>query len=171
MKFLRLRGNIFIRLILIVISFLVQSCSNTVIGNKLENSFDREDRQTFDTDITQEKVEGKVEVKKLKRIKSDQNIILGEKNIVQLEKDNRKIRQQKDIKKKDEKLARNQDLEKFKPQPYRIILKLSGANPSAPAETVTKALRKAGVKFEVEKIERFNGDLLLENPPSKRKEF
>ena len=169
MKVFRLRGNIFIRLILIVVSLLVQSCSNTVIGNKLENSFDRDDLQTFDTDIIQENVEEKVEVKKSKRIKSDQNIILGEKNIVQLEKDNRKIRQQKDIKKKDEKLARNQDLEKFKPQPYRIILKLSGANPSAPAETVTKALRKAGVEFEVEKIERFNGDLLLRSSSSKRK--
>ena len=48
----------------------------------------------------------------------------------------------------------------FNPQPYRIILRLSGANPSAPAETVTEALRKADVQFEVEKIERFNdGDL------------
>ena len=48
----------------------------------------------------------------------------------------------------------------FNPQPYRIILRLSGANPSAPAETVTEALRKAGVQFEVEKIERYTeGDL------------
>ncbi len=43
----------------------------------------------------------------------------------------------------------------FSPQPYRIIIRLSGANPSAPAETVTRALRDAGVIFEVEKIERF----------------
>ena len=42
----------------------------------------------------------------------------------------------------------------FTPLPYRITIKLSGANQSAPAETVTKALRKAGVSFEVEKIER-----------------
>lgn len=171
MKALRLRGDIFIRLIFIVISFFIQSCSNTVVGNKLENSFDREDRQILDTDITQENVEEKVEVKKLKRIKSAQNILLGKKNIVQLEKDNIKRRQQKDIKKPNEKFVRSQDLEKFKPQPYRIILKLSGANPSAPAETVTKALRKAGVKFEVEKIERYKGDLLLRNSSSKRKEF
>tara|TARA_Y100001968_G_scaffold7997_1_gene6753 strand:- start:155 stop:541 length:387 start_codon:yes stop_codon:yes gene_type:complete len=46
----------------------------------------------------------------------------------------------------------------FNPQPYRIILRLSGANPSAPAESVTEALRKAGVQFEVEKIERFDDD-------------
>ena len=171
MKVLILRWNIFIRLILIVISFFLQSCSNTVIGNKLENSFDREDRQTFDTDITQGNVDEKVEVKKIKKNKSDQNILLGNKNLAQLEKDNIKRREQKDIKKNNERFVRNQDLEKFKPQPYRIILKLSGANPSAPAETVTKALRKAGVEFEVEKIERFNGELLLRNSSTKRKDF
>ncbi len=42
----------------------------------------------------------------------------------------------------------------FNPQPYRIIINLSGADPSAPAEEVTKALRLAGVQFHVEKIER-----------------
>ncbi len=42
----------------------------------------------------------------------------------------------------------------FKPQPYRVIIKLSGADPSAPAEEVTKALRFSGVQFHVEKIER-----------------
>ena len=47
---------------------------------------------------------------------------------------------------------------KFSPQPYRIIIRLSGANPSAPAETVTRALRDAGIIFEVEKIERFSND-------------
>ena len=173
MKVFSLRGNIFFRFILIVISFLLQSCSNTVIGNKLENSFDRDSRQTFDKDIPQVDVKKQVEVevKKSKRIKSDKDILLGEKNIVQLEKDNIKRRQQKEIKKNIEKVVRNQDLEEFKPQPYRVILKLSGANPSAPAETVTKALRKAGVKFEVEKIERFNGDLYLENSASKMNDF
>ena len=171
MKVLKVRGNRFIRLIFIAIFFLVQSCSNTVIGNKLENSFDREDTQTFDRDKTQEDVVKKIEVKKLKRIKADQNVLLEEKKIVQLEKNYVKRRQQKDINKNNEKSEINQSLERFKPQPYRVILKLTGANPSAPAETVTKALRKAGVKFEVEKIERFNGDLLLRNSSSKRKEF
>ena len=56
----------------------------------------------------------------------------------------------------------------FNPQPYRIILRLSGANPSAPAETVTEALRKAGVQFEVEKIERFDEENLSKNTSLKR---
>ena len=40
------------------------------------------------------------------------------------------------------------------PAPYRITIQLPSADPSAPAEVVTEALRKAGVPFEVEMIER-----------------
>lgn len=39
-------------------------------------------------------------------------------------------------------------------EPYRITIRLSGADPSAPAEAVTRALRKADVRFAVERIER-----------------
>lgn len=38
--------------------------------------------------------------------------------------------------------------------PYRVTLKLPAADPAAPAEAVTEALRAAGVRFEVETIER-----------------
>lgn len=40
------------------------------------------------------------------------------------------------------------------PAPYRLILRLAAADPAAPAEAVTEALREAGVSFEVETIER-----------------
>ena len=40
------------------------------------------------------------------------------------------------------------------PQPYRITIRLSAADPSAPAEVVTRSLRDAGIGFEVETIER-----------------
>ena len=53
----------------------------------------------------------------------------------------------------------------FTPQPYRVTIKLSAANPSAPAETVTKALRLAGVEFEVEMIE------LIETQSSGKERF
>ena len=39
-------------------------------------------------------------------------------------------------------------------EPYRITIRLSGADPSAPAEAVTSALRNADVRFAVERIER-----------------
>ena len=38
--------------------------------------------------------------------------------------------------------------------PYRITIRLSGADPAAPAEAVTKALRSSAVDFMVERIER-----------------
>lgn len=40
------------------------------------------------------------------------------------------------------------------PAPYRLTLRLPAADPAAPAEAVTQALRAAGVAFEVEMIER-----------------
>jgi hypothetical protein len=41
-----------------------------------------------------------------------------------------------------------------RPLPYRVTIRLPEADPSAPAEAVTKALRATGVAFEVETIER-----------------
>lgn len=41
--------------------------------------------------------------------------------------------------------------------PYRVTIRLPLADPSAPAEVVTEALRRAGVPFEVETIERVGG--------------
>ena len=40
------------------------------------------------------------------------------------------------------------------PAPYRLTLLLPQADPAAPAEVVTRALRSAGVPFEVETIQR-----------------
>ena len=40
------------------------------------------------------------------------------------------------------------------PRPYRITIRLAAANPAAPAESVTDALRSAGIGFEVETIEK-----------------
>ena len=45
----------------------------------------------------------------------------------------------------------------LQPVPYRVTIKLPAADPSAPAEVVTQALRAAGVSFEVEMIERVPG--------------
>lgn len=42
------------------------------------------------------------------------------------------------------------------PLPYRVTIRLPEADPSAPAEAVTKALRATGVIFEVETIERIS---------------
>ena len=40
------------------------------------------------------------------------------------------------------------------PAPYRVTIRLAGADPAAPAEAVTRALRQSEVVFSVERIER-----------------
>ena len=152
----------FIRLFFIAIFIPLQSCSNTQIGEKLENSFDL----TKDPKITEntKNVIVQNELNEITKTKSSKNIDINENLPVTITKKN-------SISKKD-RLSQesNNSTNKviFNPQPYRIILKLSGADPSAPAETVTKALRKAGVEFEVEKIERYDEKSLSNDSSLKR---
>tara|TARA_Y100001968_G_scaffold122842_1_gene111758 strand:+ start:449 stop:937 length:489 start_codon:yes stop_codon:yes gene_type:complete len=151
---LRLVERIFIRLFLIVSFLSLQSCSNTQIGEKLENSFDMTENPMI-SEKTNNKSQKTSEIPK---IKSRNKGVRKE-----IENDFENIVQGNSIANKDrliQKKRKSENKATFNPQPYRIILRLSGANPSAPAESVTEALRKADVQFEVEKIERFNdGDL------------
>ena len=158
MNISRLVEKKIIRLFLIVIILPLQSCSNTLIGEKLENSFDNiEELKTNNKPVKLS------ETTKIKlKIKDDSKE--NKKDFVNLVKENA-------ISNKDrlsQKSIKSIKKTIFKPQPYRIILRLSGANPSAPAETVTEALRKAGVQFEVEKIERYNEQNLLKDTSLRR---
>ena len=140
----------FFRLFLVVSLLPLQSCSNTQIGEKLENSFDTTENQMISVQ-TNNKAQNTTEIPKIKSRTKD----VKKEN----EKDFENIIQVNSIANKERLIQKtNKSVKKtiFNPQPYRIILRLSGANPSAPAETVTEALRRAGVQFEVEKIERFN---------------
>ena len=164
MNILRLVEKMTIRLFLIVVFIPLQSCSNTLIGEKLENSFD-----TNESPIASVKTTKANDLKKL----SENKIIKSS----QLDDDKRNKNIQSNITKKNltpnkesfsQKSTKSIKQVVFNPQPYRIILKLSAANPSAPAETVTKALRKAGVQFEVEKIERFDENNFSKDTSLKR---
>ena len=139
----------FIRLVLLVSLFPLQSCSNTLIGEKLGNSFDSTDNSinSAKTKNNPQKANETTKIKSIIKIGTKAN-----------EKDSRNIIKENPISNQvrlSQKSTKTSKKTIFNPQPYRIILRLSGANPSAPAETVTEALRKAGVQFEVEKIERF----------------
>jgi len=154
----------FIRLFLLASLLPLQSCSNTIIGEKLENSFDINDNPQISKINTKIKVKSKLN--EIKKIRSNNNNNDEENVDVQLD-----FTKNNSISNKDRfSQASNKSMKKviYKPQPYRIILKLSGANPSAPAETVTEALIKAGVEFEVEKIERLDEKKLFKDSSSKR---
>ena len=152
----------FFRLFLIATVLPLQSCSNTLIGEKLENSFDLNEKPVTSAKITNEskKTNEKKEIKLIRKVgmKANQNDF-GDTSKENSTSNNDTFNQKST--KSTKKLIYN-------PQPYRIILRLSGANPSAPAETVTNALRKAGVKFEVEKIERFDKESLSKASSMKR---
>ena len=154
----------FFRVLLIASLVPLQSCSNTLIGEKLENSFDITEDQIISGDAS--KVKPRKKLSQIKEIKSSKNDDEEENksDVTNLIKENvisNKYRLSQKSTKSIKKVI-------FNPQPYRIILKLSGANPSAPAETVTEALRKAGVQFEVEKIERFDEKTMLKDTSFKR---
>ncbi len=162
MNFLRLIDKTVIKFLLIFIFLPLQSCSNTVIGEKLENSFDIKKNLTSSLDTSKED-------NKLNEIQKNKLSPNSERKLIDQVKV--KIVEEQTILKNDKLVQKsNKSLKKviFNPQPYRIILRLSGADPSAPAETVTKALRKAGVQFEVEKIERFDEKSMLKNTSLKR---
>ncbi len=110
-----------------------QSCTKSQIGEELANSFDTPR-------------ESSAPEKPIKEL-NDKNESRVQKVSVSKTKKNKVLKPERFKKKR---------MDNFVPQPYRIIIKLSGANPSAPAETVTEALRKAGISFEVERIERFD---------------
>ena len=132
------------------------------MGEKLENSFDTTENPITSGNKT--KVQNKSS-----EIRKTKSIIKVEKR--ENEKNFGNIIKENSISNKD-RLSKTSIKSKkktiFNPQPYRIILRLSGANPSAPAETVTEALRTAGVQFEVEKIERFDDEDLSKDSSFKR---
>ena len=152
------------RLLLLVALIPLQSCSNTLIGERLESSFDTIDNTIDIRKTTKAKEQNKTKVmRKIKSSKIDDNkSIKG--NIPKENTISNKDRFNQQSTKSKKKVI-------FNPQPYRIILKLSGTNPSAPAETVTTALIQAGIQFEVEKIERFEDEILLNDSSLKRKGF
>ena len=162
MNISRLVEKIFIRSFLIATLLALQSCSNTQIGDKLESSFDivENPKTSEKTNNKQQKPKEKTKIKSILKDdkKENKNAFT---NVVKQNSISNKDRLSKTSIKSKKKTI-------FNPQPYRIILRLSGANPSAPAETVTEALRTAGVQFEVEKIERFDEEDLSKDSSFKR---
>ena len=151
-----------IRLLLIIILIPIQSCTNTSIGERLGNSFDSTDnpRNLVKSNNKIKKINQKLQIEP----KLQESMKENENDYVRTNKENSILKSTRISQRSIKSIKKTI----FNPQPYRIILKLSGANPSAPAETVTEALRKAGVQFEVEKIERFYEKNLSEDSSLKR---
>ncbi len=158
MVFVRFNNSkkIFIALLSSMILLSVSSCANTQVGEQLAKSFDppldSDDENTLPTKLSKNTLQKRqsLSVGASSQKKQGKQIIRQD-NLEQTVTRKNSVLKEKEI--------------PFTPQPYRITIKLSGANPSAPAESVTRALRKAGVRFEVEKIERVNSQAGRESLP------
>ena len=151
--------------------------SKSTFSNSTSNSYALALYELSKENSELEKIENEMEsLKKLLKESSDFKEMISSPTILKDDKKENKnaftnVVQQNSISNKDRLSKTSIKLKKktiFNPQPYRIILRLSGANPSAPAETVTEALRTAGVQFEVEKIERFDEEGLSKDSSFKR---
>ncbi len=179
---------VFFRTGLVFISFLtIQSCSNSPIGEKLASRFDLPQKELIlengekkEPENISKKKDKLVKAKLVKDKDLDDIINIKEESIVADEIDEVVIEREekitKDVKKSTTVKPKSSSTQEvnldlvnstFTPSPYRITIKLSGANPSAPAEIVTKALRSAGISFEVERIERVPGNSLIKVSPPK----
>ncbi len=134
----------------------IQSCANSELGRKLSDSFDSP-VESDETRINKEELKTKKSKKEKKQnfkkreTKSQQDSFLNNQNSKDKATSPKPARVNSQVK--------AQKKNRYKPQPYRIVIKISESNPSAPAEAVTRVLRDAGVVFEVEKIERFDNTI------------
>ena len=125
----------------------IQGCSIQKLSYRLSKNFDYPEE--IKSDDKQKEI-----TKTIENINQTPNIPKKDKKateVISKGKNEQKVKP-KLIKLNQKSKIKNQ---KFKLQPYRIVIKLVGTNSSAPAEKVTKALREAGIQFEVEKIELF----------------
>jgi len=143
----QLVGDFLKTLFLPLCFFLLQACSDSQFEKRLADSFDT----PLKADISLDKAEDP---------KSNSSPSIEE------IKDS-EVRQAREVKPKKQLKISLRRSKKFTPHPYRIIIQLSGTNPSAPAEAVTTVLRNAGVVFEIEKIERLDGSPSFNNSPKR----
>ena len=154
--------RLFVRSLLPLL-MLLQACDGTPFGQRLSESFDSQagdvspagTQAVPDTSVLADK--GKQQAK----------VNENDKSTASVSKDANATESDESERQSDRKSDREQSpapavaTDSPKPRstpertlPYRIMIRLSAADPAAPAEGVTEALRRAGIGFEVETIEK-----------------
>ena len=149
---------------LLPLLMLLQACDGTPFGQKLSESFDAQSADVSpvlpksdqaDSDQPDKANVSEVPVKSERTEKQAQNIPEAMPKANNDEGGN--------ASEPERALPQSPDLATARPAPraapertlpYRIMIRLSAADPAAPAEGVTEALRRAGIGFEVETIEK-----------------
>tara|TARA_B100001250_G_scaffold403547_1_gene418245 strand:- start:343 stop:849 length:507 start_codon:yes stop_codon:yes gene_type:complete len=166
-KFNKILNKLFLNFLFIPSTlFLIQACSIPEKAQKLSNSFDKPVESETQNDSE----------RKLNYFEPlpDRNNNFTSKTFLENKSENNSSNDKTKIKSKKEYTYFNQaDLKTIENKtpskyPYRIIIRLLDVNPSAPSEDVTRALREAGVIFEVEKIEKYENKNLTNVLSEKR---
>ena len=150
---------------LLPLVMLLQACSSTPFGQQLSDSFDGQDAADLPTAAGSQAAASQVAASQPQQAEAKET------------KDDRADRPAEQETSRDQTSAERQRNSSDKPvptadvqpkdlqpataravpertRPYRITIRLSAADPAAPAEGVTEALRRAGIGFEVETIEK-----------------
>ena len=143
---------------LLPLLMLLQACDGTPFGQRLSESFDSQAGEVSpagtqadpDTSVVADKGEQQAKVNENDNEKSKASV---NKDGEATESERKSEREQSPA------TTAGTDRPEPRPTPertlpYRIMIRLSAADPAAPAEGVTEALRRAGIGFEVETIEK-----------------
>lgn len=137
------------RWLLIPLLLSLQACSGTTFGQKLADSFDSPPTPAAAQPTLKEPA--KAEDQSLK----DQTTMDSEAEVEPTDSSEPKTTK-KELTKVQPATTESAPVRRMPadPRPYRITIRLAAADPAAPAESVTDALRRAGIGFEVETIEK-----------------
>ena len=148
---------------LLPLLMLLQACDGTPFGQRLSESFDSQAGDVSPAGTQADPDTSVVAYKGKQQSKVNEN----DKPTASVSKDANATESDESERQSDRKSDREQSpapavaTDSPKPRstpertlPYRIMIRLSAADPAAPAEGVTEALRRAGIGFEVETIEK-----------------
>ena len=150
--------RLFVRSLLPLL-MLLQACDGTPFGQRLSESFDSQAGDVSPAGTQADPDTSVVADKGKQQAKVNEN----DKPTASVSKDGDATESDESERKSDREqlpapaVATNSPKSRSTPErtlPYRIMIRLSAADPAAPAEGVTEALRRAGIGFEVETIEK-----------------
>ena len=152
--------RLFVRSLLPLL-MLLQACDGTPFGQRLSESFDSQAGDVSpggtqadpDTSVVADKGEQQSKVNENENDKPTASVSKDGDATESDESDRKSEREQSPA----QAVATDSPKPRSTPErtlPYRIMIRLSAADPAAPAEGVTEALRRAGIGFEVETIEK-----------------
>jgi hypothetical protein len=152
------------RWLLMPLLLALQACSGTTFGERLADSFDSPGAPAAAEETASSKVEQEANsaVKEPERAEDQpvKNKATAAKTSEEQTSEAKTSEQEdektdpSEAKDPQEKTNVQPNPTPAEPRPYRITIRLAAADPAAPAESVTDALRRAGIGFEVETIEK-----------------